>query len=52
LLDKETGSLKPRKELAEEFYKANLDPLKTSIIYSGRGVSACLMELALKSLGN
>jgi thiosulfate/3-mercaptopyruvate sulfurtransferase len=52
LINEEGGTLKDRKELAEMFYKAKLDPLLSSIVYSGRAISASILDLAMRSLGN
>jgi len=52
LINAQDGTLKSKKEIADVFYKAKLDPFLTSIVYSGRGISACVLDLAMRSLGN
>jgi 3-mercaptopyruvate sulfurtransferase SseA len=44
--------LKTDKELTQAFYKANLDPTVTTTVYSGSGLSAFIIELAFRVLGN
>ncbi len=46
------GTLKEKKQIAEIFYSAKLDPFLTSIVYSGRGISACILDLAMRTFGN
>ena len=48
----EDCTLRDTKEIADVFYNAKLDPFLTSIVYSGRGISACILDLAMRSLGN
>ena len=36
----------------EIFSKAKIDPFITTLCTSGHGISACILDLALRSLGN
>ena len=51
LIDKD-GSLRPRKEIAEEFINAGVDLKKSVITTCGSGVTACGLALGLAMLGN
>ena len=44
--------LKNPRELSQIFHKHKIDTMLTSMCYSGCGISACILELALASLGN
>ena len=52
LINPQDGTLKSYKEIADVFYQVKLDPFITSMIYSGQGISACIVDLALRSMGN
>lgn len=52
LLDTESGTLKPRDELAQQFDLAGIDTSGTVVTTCGSGVSAAVLNLALFELGN
>lgn len=52
LVDQETLTYKPDKDLAKEFLKADVDTTLSSISYCGSGITACIPILALNILGN
>ena len=52
LVDADTGVLKPTEELAEIFKKANVDPKLPAINSCGSGVTACIVDVALRLCGS
>jgi thiosulfate/3-mercaptopyruvate sulfurtransferase len=52
LLFNEEGTLKSQRELSRIFAKHNVEVGSTTLCYSGLGISAAVVELALRCLGN
>lgn len=52
LVDQETGCLKEEKELGKIFTGKNVDTTLSTVSYCGSGVTACIIDLSLKVLGN
>jgi thiosulfate/3-mercaptopyruvate sulfurtransferase len=48
----EDGTLKSSKELGKVFHAKDIDTLKATSVYSGVGISASVVDLALRILGN
>ena len=51
LVDAETGELKPDEELAKIMLDAGIDTTAPTVHSCGSGVTACIVDLAMRVLG-